>query len=252
MVISLLIVFYQCYQCMIYCQVRIIQGMNEMGFFIGFVVVVSLYMMCLEILDVGVGGDFMISVLCWNLYFEVIGFVGVEVYIVGVQCDFMVWQVQQLQYFFGVIGYFFQCGYRVFWVDDLYYFNFIELVYMDQIVGVVVIGIGFRVEVWCMGGYFDWQIVFVDDFIVYQVGQWYFCCWDQCVVVVVSFFFQWMGMEQVVGEFWQLVSVIQGVLVYQVWDIVFVVVMLFGVQIQYELCQGVVQMGQLFFYYYEV
>lgn len=55
-----------------------------MGFFVGFVVIMCLYMMCLEVLDVRVGRDFVVGILCWNLDFEVIGFVGVEVYIVSV------------------------------------------------------------------------------------------------------------------------------------------------------------------------
>lgn len=48
-------------------------------------------MMCLEILNVGVGRDFMVGVLCWDLYFQVVSFVSVKVYVVSVKDDFMVW-----------------------------------------------------------------------------------------------------------------------------------------------------------------
>ena len=102
-----------------------------------------------------------------------------------------------------------------------------------------------------MGGHFDRQVVFVDDFIAYQVGQRHFRRRDQRVVAAVSLFFQRTGMEQVAGEFRQLASAIQGVLVYQVRDIVFAIAMLFGVQIQHELRQGAVQTGQLAFHHHK-
>ena len=60
----------------------------------------------------------------------------------------------------------------------------------DQTAGVATIGTGFRAEARRMGGHFDRQVVFVDDFIAYQVGQRHFRRRDQRVVAAVSFFFQ--------------------------------------------------------------
>ena len=102
-----------------------------------------------------------------------------------------------------------------------------------------------------MGGHFDRQIVFIDNFITHQVGQRHFRRRDQRVVAAVSLFFQRTSMEQVAGEFRQLAGAIQGVLVYQVRDIVFAIAMLFSVQIQHELRQGAVQTGQLAFHHHE-
>ena len=148
-------------------------------------------------------------------------------------------------------GHLFQRGHGVFRTHDLHHFNFVELVHADQTAGVATIGTGFRAEARRMGGHFDRQVVFVDDFIAYQVGQRHFRRRDQRVVAAVGFFFQRTSMEQVASEFRQLAGAIQRVLVHQVRDIVFAIAMLFGVQIQHELRQGAVQTGQLAFHHHK-
>ena len=58
-------------------------------------------------------------------------------------------------------------------------------------------------------------------------------------------------MEQVAGELRQLASTVQGVMVDQVWHIVFRVAMLLSVQIQHELRQRAVHTGDLPFHHHE-
>ncbi len=102
-----------------------------------------------------------------------------------------------------------------------------------------------------MGGHFNRQIVFVDDFVADQVGQRHFGGRNQRIVAAISFFFQRTSMEQVAGEFRQLASTIQRVLVHQVRNIVLAIAVLFGVQIQHKLRQRAVQASQLAFHHHE-
>ncbi len=62
-----------------------------------------------------------------------------------------------------------------------------------------------------VGGHLNWQIIFIDDFTAYRVGQRNFCRWDQRIVTGVCFFFQRTSMEQIASKFRQLTRTVQRV-----------------------------------------
>ncbi len=58
-------------------------------------------------------------------------------------------------------------------------------------------------------------------------------------------------MEQIAGKFRQLSGTVQGIVVNQIRNVGFAVTVLLSVQIQHELCQRTVQMGNLTFHHHE-
>ena len=97
----------------------------------------------------------------------------------------------------------------------------------------------------------NWQVVFIDDLITHEVSQRHFSGWDQRVVAAVCFLVQRTGMEQIAGKFRQLARTVQRIVVDQIRHVGFAVAMLLGVQIQHELRQRAVQMGNLAFHHHK-
>ncbi|CQC05035.1 Uncharacterised protein [Salmonella enterica subsp. enterica serovar Typhimurium str. DT104] len=148
-------------------------------------------------------------------------------------------------------GHLFQRSHRIFRANDLHHLNFVKLMHTNQATGITTIRTCFRTETRRMRRHFNRQLIFVDDFIAYQIGQRNLRRRDQSIVAAVCFFFQRTGMEQVACEFRQLTGAIQRVVVNQIRHVVFAIAVLFRMQIQHELRQCAMHTRNLSFHHHK-
>jgi hypothetical protein len=152
----------------------------------------------LERLAIAARRYFAVAALARKPDLQVIGFGGREASIASRQGDYPVWQLQALQYQFGIRRQFFQSSVRLLWTDHMHQFHFFELVLANHAARILAIRAGLRTKARCMRREFQRQISVFQNSFARQVRQWHFGRRNQEEILVA------LDRKQVFLEFRQL------------------------------------------------